>query len=289
MSFLSPPSVPNAGDVANQQTQYNTAAAQAQQKGNMISQQTPYGALTYTSDPNSPSGYAANVSLSPEQQQLLNTRQGTQQTLGTAGNQLAGSSAGMYSRPYDLNAATGQTAGLLNDWSERYVSPIFKQQQSNKDAELYNQGLSPGSAAWDNAQNLLARNQGDVRNQYLQQNEGQAFNQTLQNYQLPLQTTAALMTGSAPQSPAFQQTPTAQIQPANYTGAVQNQFNAQQQQYNNMIGGIGQIGGIVGGSLLGSGLTGMFGGSPVGNGISGSAGGWNSANPFGGGSAGAIY
>lgn len=265
------PDVPDAGAVSAQQAQYNQQAATGQNKTNSYNQVNPLGSQSYVADPNSPSGYTLTTSLSPNLQSLFNSQ------TGTAAN-AAQNSAGMYSQPYDLNAATGATAGLLNDWSERYVSPIFKQQQSNKDAELYNQGLAPGSTAWDNAQNLLARNRGDVRTQYLTQNEGQAFNQALQQYQLPLQTIAGLK-GTTPGSPTFGATPTAQIQPPNYQQAVQNQYNAEQQQYQNMISGVGQIAGIAAAPFTGGlslGMAGMFGG---GNGLGGNlsqglGGGW---------------
>lgn len=250
MSF-SQPTAPNPTDIANAQQGYNLQAGQNQNRINSYNQTTPFGSLNYASDPNSPNGYNVNVALSPAQQGLLNTRQGTQQTLGTAGGDLASNSAGMYSSPFDLNAATGQTAGLLNKWNQQYLQPIFNQQQSNKDAQLQNQGLAPGSTAYDNAQNLLARNQGDITNQYLTQNEGQAFNQALQQYQLPLQTESALMSGSAPQGPNFAPTPTASIQPPNYQQAAQNQFADQQLQYQNTMAGLGQLLGAGGGMFAG--------------------------------------
>ena len=250
MSFNQPNS-PDPGQVASTQQGFNTAAAQTQNQINSYNQNTPYGSLSYTADPNSPSGYSLNTSLSAPQQQLLNTRQGTQQTLGDTGNTLASNSAGMYSSPFDLNAATGQTASLLNNWNQQYLQPIFNQQQSNTNAQLQNQGLAPGSEAYNNAQNLLARNQGDVTNQYLSQNEGQAFNQALQQYQLPLQTEGALLGASSPQGPTFSATPTATVQPPNYQSAAQNNFQNQQTQYQNTMQGLGQG--------LGT-LTGMFGG-----------------------------
>lgn len=255
MSFLSPPDVPDAGSVAGAQAGYNQQAATAQNKTNAYNQVNPTGSQTYTPDANSPSGYTLSTSLSPGLQSIFNTQ------VGTAG-EAAGNASNMYSQPFDLNAASGPTAGMLNKWSQQYLQPIFDQKQSNLDAQLFNQGLTPGSTAYNNAQNLLARNQGDVTNQYLQQNQGQAFNQALQQYQLPLQTIAGLK-ATTPGNPTFAATPTAQIQPPNYTQAVQNQYANQYQQNQNMMGGLGQLAGVAaapftgGLSLMGSG---MFGG-----------------------------
>ena len=58
-------------------------------------------------------------------------------------------------------------------------------------------------------------------------NEPTAFSQAVQQYQLPLQTEQSLVSGAAPQGPTFQPTPTAQVQPPNYTGTVEQQYGQQ--------------------------------------------------------------
>lgn len=251
MSFGAP-DPPNAGDVSNTQYGFNTRAAQDQNKLNSYDQSTPYGSLKYVADSISPSGYRIDTSLSPEQQQLLDTRQGTQQTLGNTAGQLATNSASMYSTPFDLNSASGATAGLLNSWNKQYLDPLFQQQNSNLEAQLQNQGLTPGSEAYNNAKNLQARNQGDVTTNYLTKNQGQAFDQALKSYQLPLQTLAGMFGASAPQAPAFEKAPSATIQPPNYAQAAQNQYQGEAQNYQNMIGDIGKIANI-GMSMFGGG------------------------------------
>ncbi len=52
MSFGQPSIDPGA--IANAQQGYNIGAAQKQQQMNMINQQTPWGSLAYTADPNAP-------------------------------------------------------------------------------------------------------------------------------------------------------------------------------------------------------------------------------------------
>jgi hypothetical protein len=162
----------------------------------------------------------------------------------------------------------------LNKWSQQYVQPIFDQQSSNLEAQLRNQGLTPGSEAYNNAKNLLARNQGDVTNQYLQQNQGQAFNQALQQYQLPLQTAGSLYGAAMPTQPNFQQTPQAQIQPANYAGAAQNAYQGNLSNYQNTWNNVAKLGtaaiGLAGAPFTGGlsmglagGLGSLFGSSPT--------------------------
>ncbi len=270
MSFTQPKS-PDPSATAQMQQGYNYNAAKQQQAINSVNQSTPYGSLTYDKDPNSPAGYSANVTLSPAQQELLNQFQQTQGTLGGAAGNLSKQFDGLFSQAPNLDPSA--TTNQLMKWQQDYINPIFKQQQSNTDAQLRNQGLTPGSEAYNNAQNLLARNQGDVTNQFFAQSEPLAFNQAVTEYQLPRQTLQSALgfalSGTQPTGPSFQQTPQETINPANYAGIAQQNFQNQQKQFENTMSGLGQIaggignfaGGWGGGSTGGGGggIPGMFG------------------------------
>jgi hypothetical protein len=249
MSFSAPkPPDPNA--TAQAQMQYNTQAAQTQQKLNQTNQTNPYGTMTYVADPSSPSGYTLQTALSAPQQNLLNTQQGTQAILGNTARNLATNTAGMYgSAPNFQPLDTSGLVTTLNNWQQKYQQPLFDQQSSNLEAQLRSQGLTPGSEAYNNAKNLLARNQGDVTNQFMTNNIGtglqaqaQNFGQQVQNYELPLQTEATLFGAAAPMAPNFQATPTVNIQPANYQGAVQANYDAQLKNYENTWNNLGKLG-----------------------------------------------
>ena len=78
---------------------------------------------------------------------------------------------------------------------------------------------------------------------------------------------------AAPTGPTFLNTPTAQIQPANYAGAAQNAYQGQLSNYENTWNNIGKLGvaaaGLAGAPFTGGlslgaagALGGMFGGSP---------------------------
>lgn len=291
MSF-SAPTPPDPTQTANTQQTFNTQAGQTQNQINSYNQSNPYSSLSYTADASSPSGYSINTSLTPAQQSLLNTQTGNQQIAGqNAGNllntagTLANNTAGMYGsapniQALDPTAITSQ----LNSWQQKYQQPIFDQQSSNLEAQLRNQGLTPGSVAYDNAKNLLARNQGDVTNQFMTNNIGtglqaqqQKFGQDVTNYQLPIQTEGQLLQNAGgqagyaqPNGGAFQQAPTAQIQPANYQGAVQSNYTNQLQNYQNTWNNVGKLGTaavglaaapFTGGASLAGAIPGMFGGS----------------------------
>jgi len=271
MSF-SAPKAPDPTATANTQQTYNVNAATDQNKINSYNQSNPFGSINYVADANSPSGYSLKTSLSHEQQGLYNQFTGTQGMFGAAAPGLIQKAADFYGTTPNLDnsAVTKQ----LNEWQQKYQQPIFNQQDSNLEAQLRSQGLTPGSEAYNNAKNLLARNQGDVTNQYMTMNQGQSFDQLLKQFQANQSQAGneatlgqGMFAASAPQGPTQLQTPTAQIQPANYQGAVQANYEQQMKNYENTWNNIGKLGtagvGLAmapmsGGTSL---LGGMFGGS----------------------------
>src|SRR6185437_10491597 len=154
MSF-SAPKAPDPTATANTQQTYNVNAATDQNKINSYNQSNPFGSINYVADANSPSGYSLKTSLSPEQQGLYNQFTGTQGMFGAAAPGLIQNAANFYGQTpnIDGSAVTKQ----LNNWQQQYLQPIFNQQSSNVEAQLRDQGLTPGSEAYNNAKNLLAR------------------------------------------------------------------------------------------------------------------------------------
>lgn len=230
MSFFSPPKPPDPNQVAGAQLGYGKRAAQA----SMFGQETPYGGLSWQKDPTQPGGYTAQQTLSPAEQQLLQLQQQGQTGAGTAASGLGGQLAGLYGQApnIDPSAMTKQ----LMDWQTQYMQPWWNQQQSNLDASLGNQGITAGSQAYNNAQNLLSRNISDQRNQFFAQSEPLAFGQAVQQYQLPAQMESQLLGMGQPQGPSF--VPTPQIQPPDYQQAAQQAYQGQMMNYGNMMQGL---------------------------------------------------
>jgi hypothetical protein len=145
---------------------------------------------------------------------------------------------------------------------------------------LQNQGITAGSQAWNNAQNLQSRNVNNAYQSLFLNAEPTAFSQAIQQYQLPMQTAYNLMNAGAPVNPqsvnpTFQTVPQEQVQAPNYQQAAQNQFQAQQSQYQNMMQGIGQLAGVAAAPFTGglSMMPGMFGGGWSGGNMGGTGGG----------------
>ena len=250
MSFLSPPTPPDPSKLAAQQQQYNLQAGQAQSKLGMTGQTTPFGQLMWVPDPSSPSGYRAVSGLNPYETQTVGTLQG-------AGSDAARGVAGMYANPIDLSPEA-MTKNLMG-WQQQYIQPIFNQQESNLEADLRNKGLTPGSEAYNNAKNLQARNEGDITNQFFAQSEPLAFSQKQQEYQFPIDIVSRLMQGGHPPAPGFVPTPAPQVQPPNYMGAAEQQYQQQQQQYGQMMQGLFSIPtALAGGWAYGGGINKLF-------------------------------
>ena len=156
----------------------------------------------------------------------------------------------------------------------RRLAPTQQHQSEMSDQQLANQGIMPGSQAYNNAKRLLSQSQNDQltsaivggMNTGLQANQ-QQYAQNLANYQLPLNVANQIKGLATPNyvNPATQQT-TAGADILGATNAqYQNQlsaYNAQQAQQGNMLGGLAGLGGAALMSPTGTfgGLSGLFGG-----------------------------
>ncbi len=242
---LSAPSPPDPYATAAAQTQTNENTAKYNAEINMVDQTNPYGSLTYQQTGTAADGapqYSATTTLNPAEQNLFNTAVSTQQGLGTAANKLIGNLGSSLSSAPNLST-TALTNNMMDEFS-KYEQPIWNQQQSNLDSKLASQGITQGSEAYDNAENLQARNVGDATNQFLMQAEPTAFNQALATYQAPIQTLGTLLGESQPGNvnQNLTQTPTETTQPANISGDIYSSYDDQLSNYQNTMSGIFGLG-----------------------------------------------
>jgi hypothetical protein len=245
------------GAASSALTGINIPAAEAAQAGSNYNQVGPYGSLTYQQIGTGPNGvpiYGTSESLSGAQQGLLNTLQGTQQSAGTgAGGLIGGANYGATSPTQVIgDLASGLTGQNMSAYLAS-ADPFFTTQSQQLDTQLRNQGLAPGNPAYDNAMRQLQTNQGYSVYGAAAAFEPQAFQQATTEYTLPATlgeqlagfgAPATNQLGSTMQGGAALnvQTPNA----ASFLGpevqAAQNQYQAQQAQYNAMINGLMGIG-----------------------------------------------
>jgi len=132
---------------AQANAQGNIAGALQATAANRINQQTPYGSLQYQQTGTDAQGnpiWSANQQLSPELQQLTQSS-------------LAGLQASQANPMYGINP--GQT---YSDAIMQRLQPQQRQQVEALDAQLANQGIMPGSEAYNRAKVLQGQTQNDA-------------------------------------------------------------------------------------------------------------------------------
>jgi len=131
---------------ANAQTLGNLAGAQQAVQANRVNQVTPYGNLNYSkaTDQYGNPTWTATQSLSPELQSLTQSSlQNLQQSQQTP--------------MYGINP--GET---YSDAIMRRLSPQMAQSKEMNTAQLANQGIVPGTQAYDNAMRTFQQGQNDL-------------------------------------------------------------------------------------------------------------------------------
>jgi hypothetical protein len=227
----------------------NMAGAQAATAANRVNQNTPYGSLQFQQTGTDAQGnpiWSANQQLSPELQAL------TQQSLG-------GLQQSLQNPMYGINP--GQT------YSEAIMSrlqPQIQRQNQALDTQLANQGIMPGSQAYETAKTLASQQQNDL----LTSAQIQGMNTGLQAQQLQNTQAANIRSLATPNyvNPYAQ----AAVAGPDYLGAyttsnaaqiaAQNARNAQTANLQNGLFGLGSA------ALLGSGGVGGLA-SGIGTGI----------------------
>lgn len=252
MGSSSPPKPTPPGQTAQIQQGYNTSAGLQTQSGSMVDQFNPYGGLNYTQtgvDQYGNPAYAASTSFSAPQQALYNSLTGTQQQAGSLAQSLMGQN---YGGP---NSVLGNADSLTNQLTSQYLSaqqPQQINQLSWMDNSLRNQGIFPGTPAYDNAMRPLVQGQNLADLQAGAQFQPAAYQEAVSQYKLPLQTAEQLAMFGSPTGPnqSFVNAPGLNIQPANYQGAVASadsvaaqDYAAQAQQQAAMLGSIFNFGG----------------------------------------------
>ena len=196
----SPPPAPDYTAAAQATAAGNLDSARATAAANRVNQITPYGSLTYTPiglDSYGNEKYQATQSLSPDQQQILDSTESLNQNLlGTANRglsyandvlskpgvdtsqlpSLSGSVSPVsgYSSSVDMSGAPGfasqvntngpgfagpvDSAGLgsqaqkaVYEQQTAMLDPQYQQRESALKTQLANQGIAPGTEAYQNA------------------------------------------------------------------------------------------------------------------------------------------
>jgi hypothetical protein len=258
----SAPAAPDYAGAARETAAGNLAAAQTATAANRVNQVTPYGNLNYTQtkDEEGNPVWTATTSLSDIGQQLLNNQNQASLGLGGTINSALGRVQSTMGEGFNPDLpSTGMNPGQsYQDAYMQRLAPQIAQSRESTTAALANQGVVPGTQAYENAMRQQSMKENDLLLGATTQGFGvgqqanqQAYNQAMTNYNLPLNTLSALRSGSQVQNPSFvnssQQATTggADILGASQMGynAQMGNFNAQQAAQQNLNQGLMGLGG----------------------------------------------
>lgn len=256
----SAPKAPDPWQTASAQGAWNTFTAQQQQQMNMVGQNSPWGSLAYQqtgstwiTDPNGKRVevpmYTANTTLTPEQQAIFDQTQQAEFNLAQVANTQSAKIGELLNDPFTY------TPGDTENWAWDIASQrILPQQEQNRKAlenQLANRGIVPGTAAYEREMQRLTNANTDQLNQLALTGHQMAFNEALAMRNQQFNEPIALMSGTQIQNPnaTFAQTPQSQVAGVDYTGLVNQKYQADVAQYNSQMGALG---GLFGG------ITGMF-------------------------------
>lgn len=267
------PKVPKAQDptkVIAAQNSANQQAGASSLVGSAIDQSNPYGSIDYSQQGVDQYGnpiMKVDTKFSPEQQAIYDQITGGKQVAAGASKDLLTNAN--YGAAPDFSAAEGSKVSQNLDRYTEYLHPYFTQQTEELDNQLRNQGLDPGTPAYDRAINNMRQSQNQSVSGFLANTQNQAHAQAVQDYNVPVQTAAALQQlgmYSEPGSAAVN-TPQANYGATNASGIYANTYDQKMQAYNAkkakndaLISGIASIGGAV----IGGPIGGMIGNS-IGN------------------------
>lgn len=312
MKSPKPPPAPDPVKTAAAQGGANRDTAISQGLMNMTNQVGPNGSLTYdkigdeqlvdslTGQPYSVPRYQATTRLSPEQERINSINTATEENIAQIGRDQSGRIGSLLGQPINFDGVRAVKEGTYqnigtNDFSEDRMrvenalmdrlNPQISRDRSSLEARLINQGLRPGSAAYNDAASELGRNANDARlgailNAGTEQsrladlerntvgfnnnNEARRVTDSLSARQQgiqeiltlrnqPINEITALMNGSQVTMPQFVNTPQTQLAGTDYQGAVYQSYQGQMDAYkqkvasnNAMMGGLFGLAGTVG-------------------------------------------
>lgn len=234
------PTPPDPAKTAAAQTGMNIDTANTQQIVNQTNQSTPYGSLNYNqtgsttyTDSQGHSHvipqYTATQTLSPDEQKIFDTGVQQQQSEGKLALDQTNKLQGLLAQPVDLS--NDAVEKHLFDLGSARLNPMFAQQKEQLDTQLSDQGIKPGSDAWNTAENQFSYGKNDAYNNLLLAGHGQSVSDLMAQRQEPINEITALMSGSQVSHPSYVSTPQSGVAGTDYGGMVQNQYAGQLAQY----------------------------------------------------------
>lgn len=248
--MVSSPSYPDPMQTAQAQAGLNQSTATTQQLLNQTNQVTPTGTLNYEQtgttgfyDSNgrwvSVPQFTATTKLTPQQQAIFDTNQQTQQNIAGIGRDQSARIGDLLGTPLDLSNDT------ISNYLYDLASPRMDSQWSSSEdalrSRLANSGIKAGSDAYDREFANFSQAKSDAYNNLLLSGRGQAVQEMLAARNQPINEISALLSGAQVSMPQFTSTPQAGVDGVNYSGLVNQKYQADlasSQAKSQMLGGL---------------------------------------------------
>jgi len=280
------PATPDYRGAAVEQGAANLEAARATARLSNPNTYTPYGTQLVSYDGDIPT---IRQTLTPTAQKTLEAQQGVELSLANLGSKGAQTASGVLDKPFSFGGPDVQTSLDLSGIAKMPVNagmtgqeaimsrlnPSLARQRTTTETNLINQGLRPGTEAYDNAIRSLGEQETDARTQAVLQGlnldiganqqgfgqqieaakfgnvaQQQALAEAIQLRQLPLNEITALMSGSQIQNPQFGAYSGATVNAAPIFAGAQaqgqfdaNKYNQEVSQANAQTAGMYSLGG----------------------------------------------
>ena len=265
------PAAPDYTGAAVAQGAANIESARATAKLNNPNMYTPYGTQLVSYEGDVPT---VRQTLTPTAQKSLEAQQNVDLSLSNLAQKGTGIASNVLDKPFSFGGPDVQTsldtsgiakmpvnAGMTGQEAiMSRLNPSLARQRVSTETNLINQGLRPGTEAYDNAIRSLGEQETDARTQAVLQGlnldigaNAQGFNQAvqqgqfgntaqqqalaeaIQQRQMPLNEITALMSGSQIQNPQFGAYQGATVAPPPIFQATQSQGMFDQNSYNQQV------------------------------------------------------
>lgn len=279
------PDYPNPNKVASAQTASNEATARTQAKLNMVNQYTPYGQLVYTDLGND--RFRSDLILPPDAEAAAATGMKISRGAADLGLAQVGRIGQNLAQPFNYNGIANDPSQFNGDQARQSainalygqatsrLDPQWGQRETGLVTDLENQGITRGSAAWDQAMGNFGRDRNDAYTSAMNSAIGaggaeesrlfgldqsarqQAIQERIQQREMPINELSALMGNSQVQVPQFAAPPATSVAPTDVVGIQNAAYNAKANQYaagqsgqNSLMGGLFGLGGAALGGYL---------------------------------------
>jgi hypothetical protein len=200
--------------------------------------------------------FTQTTTLSQPQQAIFDQSQAAEGNLAGIANEQSAFLKDYLNKPFEFNNQDAE------QWAFDLASPRIRQNQMQAEdtlrSTLANKGIKEGSPAWIAEMSRMTNANTDQMNQLALTGRGQAFAEAMATRNQPINEITALLAGSQVSNPAQMSgaMPQASVAGVDYTGLVNQKYQADLANYQAKMGGMG---GLFGSVLGAAGQAGGFG------------------------------